>query len=195
MTGWRNTAAGYGWPARALHWSTALLIFTNVALGLWSTFLALDTGPRDRVLDLHKSLGLLVIVLTVARLCWLAVTPGKLDRTRLAGWEVAAARTGHVLFYAVLLAMPLSGILMSQGSGREIGLFGIVHLPQLLPLDPAIPPRERPLYRAGKFLHDVVFQWSLYAIFAAHIAGVVKHRFVDGDRGFVRRMWGRPGAG
>ena len=75
-----------------------------------------------------------------------------------------------------------------------LGLFGFGHLPQILPLDPAIPPRERPLYRAGKFLHDVVFQWSLYAIFAAHIAGVVKHRFVDGDRGFVRRMWGRPGA-
>ena len=101
-----------------------------------------------------------------------------------------AARAGHVLLYAILLLMPLAGLVMSEGGGRPISFFGLFTLPQFLPVDPALGPREQYYYKLGKYLHGEVFSWMLYGIFALHMAGVIKHQIIDGDRGFLQRMWG-----
>ena len=59
----------------------------------------------------------------------------------------------------------------------------------MLPLDPALAPREQGAYRAGKLLHGTILTWVLYVVLLLHIAGALKHRFVDGDRAYLRRMW------
>ena len=161
-----------------------------VATGLYSSTLPRDTEWRSEILHFHKSLGLLIIALTLVRLAWIAYSPAKLSVVKLKRWEVLAARVGHILLYLILLLMPLSGVIFSGGAGREVGFFNIFTLPQFLPLDPALLPRQQYYYKLGKFLHENVFQWALYAIFAAHLAGVFKHYFIDGDRDNYRRMWG-----
>ena len=187
---WTNGKGGYGVISQTIHWLTAALLVVIVALGLYSSTLPRDTEWRDEILHLHKSLGLLIIALTLVRLAWIAYTPVKLHDAKLKRWEVLAARAGHILLYLILLLMPLSGIIFSGGAGREIGFFNMFTLPQFLPLDPALLPRQQYFYKLGKFLHENVFQWALYAIFALHLAGVIKHHFMDGDRDNIRRMWG-----
>lgn len=186
---WTNGLTGYGLVSQAIHWLTALLMVSIVALGLYSSSLP-RAGLRENVLLVHKSLGLLIIALTVLRLVWMAYSPARSDPARYKPWERHAARLGHGLLYLILLVMPLSGIVMSSGAGRHITFFNLFSLPQIMPLNPALTPHEQYYYQLGKFLHTNVFEWTLYAIFVFHLAGVIKHRVIDGHRDTIRRMWG-----
>lgn len=184
--------AGYGGAARHLHWATAALIAVNVALGLYSASLPREAAWRQIVLGWHKSFGLLLIALTLARLAGRLFVPVPDHVPGARPWEVLAARLGHGLLYLVLLAMPLSGLLWAQGGAREVTFFDLFTVPQVIALQPGLPVADQPYYRLGKALHEAVFQWLLYAAFALHMAGVIKHQVVDGDRTFISRMWGRP---
>ncbi len=180
---------GYGRMAQAFHWVSVVLLVVLVILGLVCDWLG-DGAPRAYLLDSwHKPLGLTVIVLTVARLGWKITQPTVSDAAGLAQWEAALSRLTHWGLYAILLAMPLSGLLMSQGAGRPTSFFGLFELPQMLWVDPALGPREQANYKLGKWLHESVFEWALYLIVALHVVGALKHRYVDGDPAFMQRMW------
>ena len=180
---------GYGRGAQAFHWLSAALIAVLVPIGLYCAWIG-DGPIRSYLLDTwHKPLGLTVIVLTLARLGWRASRPAVPGAPGLAGWESGLSRVTHWALYMVLLAMPLSGLLMSQGAGRPTSYFGLFDLPQLLAVDPSLGPREQYYYKLGKWLHESVIEWGLYLIVALHVAGALKHRFLDGDRVFLRRMW------
>jgi cytochrome b561 len=166
--------ARYGKIAQLFHWISAALIFV---LRSW----LLDSW--------HKPLGLTVIVLTVARLSWKAAQPAVPPANGLAPWEMRLSTITHWCLYGVLLAMPLSGLLMSQGAGRPTSFFGLFDLPQVLAIDPALAPREQANYKLGKWLHSSVIEWGLYLVIGLHLAGALKHRFIDGDRKFMQRMW------
>ena len=155
----------YGRVAQAFHWVSVTLLAALVPLGL------------------------LVIVLTVLRLGWKVTQPKVNEAQGLARWESVLSRVTHWALYAILLAMPLSGLLMSQGAGRPTSFFHLFDLPQMLWVDPALKPREQANYLLGKWLHESVVQWALYLVVALHVAGAIKHRYVDGDRTFLRRMW------
>ena len=183
-------SAGYGAVSQIVHWTTAPLILGLIAIGLYSKGLPLDTPWRDQVLMVHKSFGLLAILLAAFQLFWTHYVQSGPGHHGMAKWEVLAARTGHTLLYVAMLLMPLSGVMMSAGSGRKVGFFNLVNLPQLLPLDPTLSGREQYYYKLGKFLHDDVFQWMLNGALALHLAGIAKHHFIDGNRQFIYRMWG-----
>lgn len=180
---------GYGRTAQAFHWITALLIVVLVAIGLYCSWVG-DGPVRAYLLDKwHKPLGLTVIVLTLVRLGSKLSVPAVAPAKGLAQWELSLSRVTHWALYAVLLAMPLSGLLMSQGAGRPTSYFGLFNLPQVLWVDPALGPREQHYYKLGKWLHESVIEWGLYLIIALHVAGAIKHQFLDGDRTFIRRIW------
>ena len=181
--------SGYGRGAQAFHWISAALLVGLVAIGLYSSWIG-DGPVRSYLLDSwHKPLGLSVIVLTLLRLGWKAAQPSVPEAHGLARWEAVLSRITHWALYAVLLAMPLSGLLMSQGAGRPTSYFGLFDLPQLLWVDPALGPREQANYKLGKWLHESVIEWVLYLIVALHVAGAIKHRYVDGNLTFMQRMW------
>ena len=181
--------SGYGRGAQAFHWISAALLGALVALGLYCSWVG-DGPLRSYLLDSwHKPLGLSVIVLTVLRLGWKATQATVSEADGLARWEAVLSRITHWALYAVLVAMPLSGLLMSQGAGRPTSYFGLFDLPQLLWVDPALGPREQANYKLGKWLHESVIEWVLYLIVALHVAGAIKHRYVDGNLTFMQRMW------
>lgn len=181
--------AGYGRAAQAFHWISVALLIVLVTIGLYCSWVG-DGPVRSYLLDSwHKPLGLSVIALTVLRLTWKAMQPTVGEANGLARWESVLSRITHWGLYAVLLAMPLSGLLMSQGAGRPTSYFGLFELPQMLAIDPALGPREQYYYLLGKWLHKSVIEWALYLIVAMHVAGALKHRYVDGDRAFLGRMW------
>ncbi|HVR89674.1 MAG TPA: cytochrome b [Novosphingobium sp.] len=184
------TRYGYGRAAQAFHWVSAALLVVLVTLGLYCSWVG-DGPVRSYLLDSwHKPLGLSVIALTVLRLAWKAMQSAVGEAEGLARWESVLSRITHWGLYAILLAMPLSGLLMSQGAGRPTSYFGLFELPQMLAVDPALGPREQYYYKLGKWLHKSVFEWALYLIVALHVAGAIKHRYIDGNRAFMRRMWG-----
>lgn len=181
--------ARYGKIAQLFHWISAALIFVLVLIGLYCSWVG-DGPVRSWLLDSwHKPLGLTVIVLTVARLSWKAAQPAVPPANGLAPWEMRLSTITHWCLYGVLLAMPLSGLLMSQGAGRPTSFFGLFDLPQVLAIDPALAPREQANYKLGKWLHSSVIEWGLYLVIGLHLAGALKHRFIDGDRKFMQRMW------
>jgi cytochrome b561 len=180
---------GYGRIAQSFHWLSAALLVILVAIGLYCSWVG-DGPVRSYLLDSwHKPLGLTVIILTLLRLAWKANQPAVPAADGLAQWEALLSRATHWGLYGILLAMPLSGLLMSQGAGRPTSFFGLFELPQMLAVDPALGPREQVNYKLGKWLHESVFEWVLYLIVALHVTGAIKHRYVDGDRTFLQRMW------
>jgi cytochrome b561 len=182
-------ASLYGRFAQLFHWLTVVLLVVLVVIGLYCSWVG-DGPIRSWWLDRwHKPLGLFVIVVTVLRLAWKVIQPAVSHAAGLARWEENLSRITHWALYALLLAMPLSGLLMSQGAGRPTSFFGLFDLPQMLSINPALGPREQENYKLGKWLHESVVNWSLYLIVALHVAGAIKHRFMDGDRTFLRRMW------
>lgn len=181
--------AGYGRGAQSFHWISVTLLIVLVTIGLYCS--GLESGPRRAWLldSWHKPLGLLVIMLTVARLGWKALQPAVPHAEGLAPWESGLSRVTHWALYAILLAMPLSGLLMSVGAGRPTSFFSLFTIPQFIALDPTLKPREQHWYKVGKSLHEFWFEWSLYLLVALHLAGALKHRFIDGNRRYFRRIW------
>jgi cytochrome b561 len=189
--GWLNSATRYGWASQVFHWAVALLVVAALCIGWTAARYPREDPLHEAWMVLHKSVGLSVLLVTLLRLSWLLRSPAPPLAATLKPWERRAARWVHRLLYGVLIAMPLSGMLLSQAVGKPIGFFGLFDLPQLIVFDPAVPPAQRLPVIAGAVMHKVVFIWPLYGLLAFHLAGIAKHAVLDRDPDALRRMLGR----
>lgn len=167
----------YSTVSLTLHWLTAALVVTQVLL-----INAHEANEETRLfIDLHKSVGLTILVLTLARLAWRVANPAIPLPDRVPRWQKLLARTTHVLFYVFLLAMPLVGWAASSASGREILFFGLFEWP-LLPISGG-----RDTARDLIDLHETAAK-ALYVLIALHVAGALKHHFIDRDNVLHRML-------
>jgi cytochrome b561 len=137
MTQLQNSEQRYGAVAIALHWLMALLLTVLVALGLYMTRLpdvGFDTW-KIRLILYHKQLGVLALMLATLRLLWRVgnVLPRLVET--LPDWQKVVARFVHLCFYALMLALPLTGWLMSSATGIPVSVLGLFTLPDLVPYD------------------------------------------------------------
>lgn len=186
-----NTATRYGRVSQVFHWTVAALIVTAFTLGL-----TLDNWPRgnptrDTVIFFHKSIGVTVLLLAIARVTWLRRSPAPPPAARLATWERRMAWVVHKLLYLLMFAIPLSGIVLSQAVGKPVTLWGLGPLPQIIPYDPAIPAVQSQWVIGAGALHTGILKLALVAVFALHVLGALKHPLLDRDPATFRRMWGR----
>ena len=179
----------YTTTAMLLHWLVALMIAINLLL-VWTV----DYVPDDAagvMIHTHKSIGITVLGLAILRLLWRAShTPPPLSNT-LSRWERWGARTAHVLLYGLIFAMPLSGWLEDSAwegaAANPTMLFGLVEWPHIGPIfDMAAGAKER-AHKLFEWGHTL-FAYALYALLAAHIAGALKHQFIDRERS-LQRIW------
>lgn len=173
-----NPVTRYTAMAIALHWLTALLIFTAFPLGVYMHELALSP-LKLQLASYHKWLGVTIFLLTVARLAWRAThTPPPLPET-IPLWQQRAAHGLHFLLYVLLLAIPLTGWLMSSAKGFPVVYFGLVQLPDLVGKDKVL----------GDLLAEVheILNLGLLALVGMHIAAALKHHFIEHDA-TLRRM-------
>ena len=162
----------YSTVSLILHWLIAALVVTQVAL-IWAS--EATDGPISReFVQIHKSVGLSILVLTLGRLGWRVANPAIPLPDAMRRWEKLLARTTHVLFYAFLIAMPLVGWAASSAAARDILWFGLFQWP-LLPIGGG---REV----AGRLmdLHELAAK-ALYVLIVLHVAGALKHHFVNRD--------------
>jgi cytochrome b561 len=132
-----NPEDHFGMAGILLHWSMAFLIVGLAALGLYMVTLP-DVGFNTRKIMLivfHKEIGLLVLVLLVARLAWRLTHVLPQLAAHLPDWQKIAARFVHLCFYALMFALPITGWLMSSAAGIPVSFFGLFTLPDFLPHD------------------------------------------------------------
>ncbi len=111
-----RTSEHYGNVAMVLHWTVAALIVAAVVIA-W-VLPGRHAPNRDVVLALHKSVGLLVLVLAAARLLWRRLRPVA-PADSLAPWEAWFSAANHALLYGIMIAIPLSGYLFSSAAGQR----------------------------------------------------------------------------
>ena len=174
-----NTAQRYGLPAMFMHWLTAITIFGLFGLGLWMTELDYYHAWYKRGPDLHKSIGILLFFITLLRIAWMLLNPKPLPPAHSPAWERRAAHITHGLLYLLLLAVMLSGYLISTADGRGIGVFGLFEIPAL----PWAAEHQEDI--AGE-IHEIL-AFSLIGLALLHAGAALKHHFMNRDD-TLRRM-------
>ena len=131
--------------------------------------------------QVHKSLGLLVLLATIARLGWRLYRGRPAWEPGLARWEIGAARVGHALLLALLLVVPLLGVLTADTAALRIPtrFLGLVPVPALIGADAAVFPLLRDVHRGSAIL--------LVLLAAGH--GVMAVRHHCRGRAVLRTMW------
>lgn len=176
--GWRNSAGGYGLTQILLHWTVFAAIAFLIPLGLWMTELDYYDAWYNRGPDLHRSVGVLLGMLIVARVVarLLQVRPTPLTTSR---FERVAAHAVHALLYALPLLLVISGYLLSTADGRAIDVFDWFSIPATL----------QGLERQEDIAGDVHFVLAmvLLALVVVHAAAALRHHIVLKDA-TLRRM-------
>lgn len=176
----RNSAEGYGAVPQMMHWITVALVILAWFLGQFED--VFPKGPaRAASLFVHISAGLAVIGILVLRLFWrLADPPPPIEQTILGAWLDRAGRLAHYLLYALLVAVPISGIVLQFARGDSLPLFGLT--------DIASPwVRDRAFARSVKEIHEVAAN-ALIILAALHAAAALIHHWVFRDQTLVRML-------
>lgn len=174
-------SARYSRGAVVLHWIVAVLIVLNFVLA----FMAEDK-PREQALAImgnHKAVGILILLFTILRIVWRLTHRPPPPLPDLKAWELALSRVAHVLLYVFMLAVPLGGWATHSAwsGGQPVSLFGIVNWPGL-PF-----AASKPLGETFGEMHELG-AFAMLVLIALHIAGALKHRFVDRNPDTLRRM-------
>jgi len=174
----RNTTARWGIISQSLHWLVVALVITQFVLGTVAAGLPLGMH-KLAMLARHKSIGITILALVLLRLAWRWAnsTPALPDDLR--PHERVLARATHGALYALLIAMPLTGWIMSSARHFAVSWFGLWQLPDLVPTDPA-------LYRLMVQTH-LALAWALGLTASLHLLAALKHHFVLKDD-VLRRM-------
>jgi cytochrome b561 len=178
-----DAALRYTRTAIALHWLIAILVVGQIAWGWWMQGIAKQpVGPRVDAFNLHKSVGMTILLLMMLRLAWRTRHPPP-PVPAMPSWQAWLAQTTHVLLYAALLIQPLVGYLGSEVSGYPVRFFGI--------LLPSWAGKNVELKDALSVAH-LATSWAIVALFAIHVAGALKHALIERDGLLARMGIGRP---
>jgi cytochrome b561 len=173
-----TSPARYTTTAIVLHWLLALAIVGTFAVGLY--MVSLPFSPqRLKLYNWHKWAGVLILTFSAARLLW-RLTHRPPASPPMPAWQARAAHGAHLALYGLFFAVPLVGWAYSSAAGFPIVLFGVWPLPDFVPVD-------RELSEALKPWHGWLAK-ALAAVVVLHVAGALKHHFIDRD-GLLRRMW------
>lgn len=174
----RNTSKQYGLIAKSLHWIMALLIITAWMIGYYAVDLPNTNLQKMKLFDLHKSVGMVILMLVIIRLSWRLYNnaPESAVHSKLLR---IAANIVHYLLYLFMFIQPISGWLMSSAAGYIPTLFGWYTFPALVAKDPA-------MVEVYVTIHNTSAQILLW-LFILHVSAALTHHFVFKDN-TLRRM-------
>ncbi|HLY80640.1 MAG TPA: cytochrome b [Caulobacteraceae bacterium] len=184
----RTPRSTYSAVAITLHWLIALGILTNIGLAWY--FGTLSREAAIAPIQLHKSIGITVLLLTLIRIGWRLIHPAPTLPDHMPTWEKWAAQATHFVFYLLMLGLPLSGWAMVSASPlikvHPTMLYGVIPWPTF----PALPTDPDQLHAARKLFgrtHEWL-GWIAYATILLHVAAALKHQLIDRDDVLARMI-------
>jgi len=169
----------YTRTAVILHWIIALLIFTAFPLGVYMHDLPLSPD-KLRLYSWHKWIGVTIFLLALVRISWRSTHRPPPLPAAMPPLEKFAAHAVHYLLYVLILAIPLSGWLMSSAKGVQTVWFGVLPLPDLV-------SKDKELGDALKTVHESL-NFLMLGLVLAHIGGALKHYFIEHDDILARML-------
>ena len=195
MTNARNLSglgrkSRYATVAIILHWLIALAIVAQVAIA-WR--MDGKTPEGFALTQLHKSIGISILVLSILRLGWRLTNPPPPEPASLARWEKVLSAIVHWSFYVIMIGMPLTGWLMVSASKTAIPtvLFWTVHLANLPGVDSLAPAAKATAHTIGQTSHELL-AFGFYGLFVLHVGGALKHQLFERNTPVLARV--APGA-
>jgi cytochrome b561 len=182
----------YSGVAILLHWLIAALLVVNVGLAL-----SIDSLPDGWVrpfVNTHKSIGITVLGLAILRVLWrIGHTPPPLP-SYYSRWEKAGSHAAHMALYLLIFALPLSGW-MHDSAWKDYALhpmrwFDLFYWPPVSFIRNLEPQTKETMHTLLGTVHESL-AYVLYVLLALHIAGALKHQFLDKEPEFQRILPGR----
>lgn len=176
----RNNQQQYGIVSIVMHWVMALLIIGLFLLGLYMTGLDYYHPWYKAAPDIHRSLGLIMLLLLLFRWVWRRINPRPAPVDNDPEILHKVAEWVHGLLYLLLFAIALSGYLISTADGRGIDLFTWFTVPALF------PSFENMEDLAGEI--HFILAITLIALASLHGLAALKHHFIDRDPTLLRML-------
>ena len=182
LLGRENEADRYGQVSRFLHWTIAILFIALIPMGIFASIIPEGTSFRNAYYVVHKTIGVVVIGLVFVRLVWNRLSPRPALNAALKPTERKLAKFAHGALYVAMVAVPITGFVMTSFHGYPTFFFAWEFGPFWASSDSAT-------IAWGSF-HKYLLPTLVYLILGAHIAGALKHRFIDGHKQAFRRIVG-----
>lgn len=178
-----NSKARYGAVPQAVHWLTAVFVLCGFLLGQFGDVFP-KGAPRDFSLLVHMTFGQCVVALLLVRLLWRQVNPPPPPEATPFGRLIEiAANASHFTLYALLLVVPLLGMIVQLKRGNALPIFGVWHVQSPWPVD-------RNLARSILWLHGFLAD-ALLILAGLHASAALVHHWIWRDRTLSRML---PGA-
>jgi cytochrome b561 len=177
---WKNTTENYGLVSKLLHWLSAISVFALFGFGFWMVDLTYYSQWYQKAPHWHESIGILLLSATLIRLLWRRFNVKPQVIQNHSKIEKQASSITHIVIYALLFTLFISGYLISTADGRAIDVFNwfsVVGLGELI---------ENQEDLAG-LVHETI-AYSLIVLSLVHGAGAVKHHVIDKDRTLMRMI-------
>lgn len=171
--GLKNSSTEWGSLARFFHWAMALMFVVQYLAGEYD-----DAFGGSRF---HVSFGLSLVGLILLRLIWRLANPVPTPIAGSKPWERTAARAVHYTWYMLMFALPLSGMVWRQASGKPLAFWGWFKLPVWIDKDKALAHNAHEVH---EWLGTIAL-----ILLALHIAAALKHHYIDRDA-TLKRMLG-----
>ena len=182
----KNDTTSYGTLSKTLHWVMAAIIITLIAVGIYMAGLPKETAEQKQYAfqfyGLHKSFGVVILMLIVVRLVWIRISPPPALPAVFDAKEQKVVKLLQAFLYILMILVPLSGYIMSNAGGHPINFFGLGELPALV-------GKSKQL---GGIAHEAhgIMGFAMLALIVLHVAGAIKHRLKDkgGESDILKRM-------
>lgn len=171
-----NTTESYGSVTKFFHWLIAIVILVQIIYGYFLGYVPKDYQPV--AYNTHKLIGLTLLFLMVLRLFWALMNVKPLLPANTPAWQRFAERFVHSMLYFVVIAMPISGLIGSNASGRppHIGDFKFT-----LPV-----PEDKALVNTAFAVHNTL-ALVLIGLLVVHVGAALYHHVIKKDN-ILRRM-------
>lgn len=188
-----NSVPRYTSTAIVLHWLVGLLLLAMLALGfymqgvpknlpdivavdmfdlgIYTLQLSESMSPRAFYFNLHKSIGVTLLVLIAFRVFWRVTHAAPDFPANMQTWEKKVATAAHNVLYLLMLAMPVAGLLMTMNSKYGLLWFGV------RVFDGVDNPQLRDFFKGA---HELI-AYALLTLIVLHVLAALKHKFVDKD--------------
>lgn len=171
-------AGGYTPTAKVLHWLVALAVIGIIALGLSFDFAPDGSRTQDLMFLVHKSTGIVVLILMIVRLGWRLLNPPPPPEPDMPRLMRTVAAINQYALYALLFALPVIGWAGSDAYGAPVSLYGVIPLPSLL-------AKNEDLSKQIFAVHETL-GLTAAGLIGLHILGALYHRFVRRDAVLAR---------